>query len=168
MPIPKNKKELIEAIDDSYSKLKNELSTLPKNRVNDFTLPGHAKDTWMSLHNLISYLVGWTDLVLKWERLSQRNEEVEFPEKGFKWNQLGLLAKKFYTDYHDLTFDELLFELQKNTDEIYTLINSKSNSQLYETKFYGQYPLGRMIQLNTSSPFKNALKRIRSWKKNEL
>ncbi|MFX4153989.1 ClbS/DfsB family four-helix bundle protein [Aliarcobacter butzleri] len=26
-------------------------------------------------------------------------EEVDFPETGYKWNQLGKLAQKFYEDY---------------------------------------------------------------------
>lgn len=66
----------------------------------------------MSIHNLVAYLIGWGQLVLKWNDRKSQGHEVDFPETGFKWNELG-----------------------------------------------------KMIQLNTASPFKNATARIRKWKK---
>ena len=49
----------------------------------------------MSIHNLVSYLVGWSSLVLKWNRKSEDKEPIDFPETGYKWNELGRLAQKF-------------------------------------------------------------------------
>ncbi|MCG8400066.1 MAG: ClbS/DfsB family four-helix bundle protein, partial [Firmicutes bacterium] len=44
-------------------------------------------------------------------------------------------------------------------------IEKKDNIQLYGTPWYEKWTMGRMIQLNTSSPYKNARNRIRKWKK---
>ena len=49
----------------------------------------------MSIHNLVSYLLGWSSLVLKWNRKSEDKEPIDFPETGYKWNELGRLAQKF-------------------------------------------------------------------------
>ena len=41
----------------------------------------------------------------------------------------------------------------------------ETDASLYGEAWYGKYPLGRMIQLNTSSPYANARARLRKWKK---
>jgi hypothetical protein len=84
---------------------------------------------------------------------------------GFKWNELGLLAQKFYKDSEKDDFKMLNKKLDKTTNEILKLIESKTNKDLYEMTWYDKWTLGKMIQLNTSSPFKNAKDRIRKWKK---
>ena len=89
----------------------------------------------------------------------------EFPEKGFKWNELGKLAQKFYEDYKGDDFVTLLSKLDETVKAISRLIEGKSNDQLYGVQWYGKWTLGRMIQLNTSSPYSNARSRIRRWRK---
>ena len=119
----------------------------------------------MSINNLVAYLVGWGQLVLKWNDKKSKEIEVDFPETGFKWNELGLLAQKFYKDYEKDDFETLIEKLDKTTIEILKLIENKTNGELYEMAWYDKWTLGKMIQLNTSSPFKNAKERIRKWKK---
>jgi hypothetical protein len=165
MAIPKDKDELLKAITDNYKKLTSELVNIPIDQAEKKELDGHSKNTLMSLNNLIAYLVGWGQLVLKWNEKRNKGLNINFPETGFKWNELGLLAQKFYTDYEKDDFKTLLKKLEKTTNEILKLIESKTNGELYEIAWYDKWTLGRMIQLNTSSPFKNAKDRIRKWKK---
>lgn len=167
MAIPNNKDELIQAILENYKKLKTELETIPFDLTHLKELDGHSKKSMMSMNNLLAYLVGWGTLVLKWNENKINGVEVDFPETGFKWNQLGQLAQKFYSDYEDLNFNQLKLKLESTTNSILELIESKSNHELYETKWYDKWTLGRMIQLNTSAPFKNAKGRIRKWKKSK-
>ena len=165
MAIPKNKEELLKAITDNYKKLATELSNIPIELTEIKELEGHSKNTLMSINNLVAYLVGWGQLVLKWNDKKIKELEVDFPETGFKWNELGLLAQKFYKDYEKDDFKMLNEKLGNTTNEILKLIESKTNKELYEIVWYDKWTLGRMIQLNTSSPFKNAKDRIRKWKK---
>ena len=44
-------------------------------------------------------------------------------------------------------------KLDKTTNEILKLIDGKTNAELYEIPWYGKWTFGKMIQLNTSSPF---------------
>jgi hypothetical protein len=165
MAVPKDKEELLEAIVDNYKKLTTELSTIPTELTTNKELEGHSKNTLISINNLIAYLLGWGQLVLKWHDKKSKGLEVDFPETGFKWNELGQLAQKFYKDYETDDFKALIKKLDETTNEILKLIERKTNNELYVSTWYDKWTLGKMIQLNTSSPFKNAKDRIRKWKK---
>lgn len=164
MPIPKNKRELLAAMNKTQQKLAIALTDIDLSRAEEKTLPGHAKNTWMSLHDLMAYLIGWNELVLKWIATERAGETPELPETGFKWNQLGLLAQKFYLDYAALTFPELLQRWTDTHQQVLALVEDCSDHQLYATVWYRSYTLGRMIQLNTAAPCSNARNRINRWK----
>lgn len=165
MAIPTTKKELKEAITMNYQKLRNDLAEIPEHLASEKELEGHAKNTSMSVCNLVSYLVGWGELVLKWNRKKDKGETVDFPETGYKWNELGKLAQKFYQDYEKESYPKLLAKLDKTVAEIAALVDKKTNEQLYKTDWYDGWTPGRLIQLNTSSPYLNARTRLRKWKK---
>ncbi len=165
MALPKDKVELFAAIIYDYNKLTIELAKIPIELTNNMELEGHAKNTPMSINNIVAYLVGWGQLVLKWHNKKSKGLEVDFPETGFKWTELGLLAQKFYKDYDKHDFETLVKKLDETTKDILILIESKTNDELYKTAWYNKWTLGKMIQLNTTSPFKNAKGRIRKWRK---
>jgi hypothetical protein len=167
MAITCNKSELQEAINISYNKLIAELATIPFEATNKKELEGHAKNTLMSINNILAYLIGWGQLVLKWNDLHGKGLKIDFPETNFKWNELGLLAQKFYIDNENDDFYTLKAKIDQTTAEILKLVEHKTNYELYETPWYEKWPLGKMIQWNTSSPFKNATIRIRKWKKSD-
>ena len=165
MAIPTNKEELQAAIRITYEKLRLDLSDISADQIEIKNMEGHSKETFISLHNQIAYLVGWGQLVLKWVERKDRGEAVDFPETGYKWNQLGLLALKFYSDYEKEDFYTLLELLDKTVERILAVISQKSNKELYEESWYEKWTLGRMIQFNTSSPYMNTRGRVRRWKK---
>jgi len=165
MAVPKNKEELIFEIENNYSKLKKDLEDIPMELTKKKELEGHSKETKMSVSDLVAYLVGWGGLVLKWNRKKKNGKQVDFPETGYKWNELGKLAQKFYADYENLDYPELLNKLNQTVEEIQKLIENNTNEELYETSWYDKWTKGKMIQLNTSSPYKNARSRVRKWKK---
>ncbi len=167
MAIPQNKNELIDEIESSYHKLQTELKYVPDNLTKIKSLEGHAKGTNMSVCNLVAYLIGWGNLVLKWHKIKEQGKEPDFPETGYKWNELGKLAQKFYADYDDDDYQTLLKKCDKVVKDILNLIKKNDNKTLYESLWYEKYTMGRMIQFNTSSPYKNAYTRIRKWKKQQ-
>ena len=75
------------------------------------------------------------------------------PETGYRWNQLGLLAQKFYIDYANLDYEVLLSALADAKIQIVDQLDARSNTQLYGARWYGKHPLGQMIQLNTVAPY---------------
>ena len=126
-------------------------------------MQGHRSGTLMSPADLVAYLIGWNELVLKWLDRDDRGEAVDFPETGFQWNQLGLLAEKFYADYRALAWPELLARLAAAKAQLIDTISRRTEDELYGKAWYGKYSKGRMIQYNTSSPYTNARGRIRKW-----
>lgn len=165
MPIPNTKQQLSEAIQSNYERLRALLQNVPLNRTNSAELPGHSKGALINVHQLVSYLVGWGQLVLKWNQGREAGLPVDFPETGYRWNQLGALSQKFYCDYADVSFVALMDKFDETVSGILQLTDSKTETELYGVPWYGKHTLGRMIQLNTASPYKNAYARLRKWTK---
>lgn len=116
----------------------------------------------------LAYLVGWGNLVLKWYDLKSKKLEVDFPETGYNWNELGELASHFHSQYQDCSYGQLLLEFQSTTEKILQLVDSLNNDELYSGNWYKTYSLGRMIQFNTSSPMKNIRTKVRRFKKSRV
>ncbi|MBL0372731.1 ClbS/DfsB family four-helix bundle protein [Rhizobium sp. KVB221] len=165
MAVPQDKEELLKAIDTNFDKLLKELDSIPEHLTAALDLEGHAKGTQMSVRNLVSYLIGWNELVLKWLDRDAAGLSIDFPETGFKWNELGLLAQKFYLDYDGIAYSELLGRLRTAKDRIVSIVEAKHNEALYGRPWYEKWTMGRMIQFNTASPYDNARGRLRRWSK---
>lgn len=165
MAVPQSKQELLDAIRMSYQKLMADLDSVPPELTREKTLDGHTQGTQMSVSNLVAYLIGWNLLVLKWCDGKSKGESVDFPETGYKWNELGLLAQKFYADYADVAYADLLQQFADVYGRIVALIERETDASLYGVPWYEKYTQGRMIQFNTSSPYTNARGRLRKWKR---
>jgi len=166
--IPKNKQELTQAVQTAFEKLLADYSGIPGEYSREIGVEGNVKDTQISVCDTIAYLIGWGKLVLKWHELRSRKLEIDFPETGYKWNELGRLASSFHLQYQDWSYEELLLEFQATTKQILQLIDSLNNDDLYAQTWYGTYTLVRMIQLNTSSPMKNVRTKVRKFKRKRL
>lgn len=167
MSVPQNKQQLLQAIRTTYQKLTVDLCSVPPDRAREATLEGHALGTCMSTADLVAYLIGWNLLVLKWCDGKARGLPVDFPETGFKWNELGRLAQKFYADHAKIAYVDLLEQFSQVNAQIVALVERETDASLYGTPWYEKYTLGRMIQFNTSSPYANARARLRKWKKHQ-
>lgn len=165
MAVPQTKAELLLAIDKNYNKLSSYLELIPPESASEKSMEGHAKNTVMSVCNLVAYLLGWHKLVIKWINFDEEGKSVDFPETGYKWNQLGLFAQKFYCDYSDLDLRSLRNQLRDAKNEIVASINKLSDDDLYVKAWYGKWTMGRMISFNTSSPYTNACGWLRKWAK---
>ena len=167
MPIPKSKEELTEAINIIFPKLMADYHSIPPNLTRELGVEGNIKGTEISISDTVAYLIGWGKLVLKWHLLYEQGEPVNFPENGYKWNQLGLLADSFHKQYANEQYSSLLGELERTVCQILSLISKLDNQTLYGQQWYESWTLGRMIQLNTSSPMKNIRTKIRRFKKSK-
>ncbi|WP_034950721.1 colibactin self-protection protein ClbS [Erwinia oleae] len=166
MAVPESKDELIKAINSNFSLLNKKLESITPQLAFEPLLEGHTKGTTISVANLVSYLIGWGELVLHWHNQEAKGKTIIFPADGYKWNELGRLAQKFYRDYEDITeYEVLLARLKENKQQLVALIERFSNDELYGKPWYNKWTRGRMIQFNTASPYKNASGRINKLKK---
>lgn len=164
MAVPQTKDELLDAIETSFGRLMADLEQVPIDRVEERSMEGQVKGRPMSVRDLVCYLLGWNELVLKWmER--DAGQPIDYPDRGYKGNELGRLALKFYGDYESVTYPDLLDRLRLAKGRIVDFITARDNAELYGRPWYEKWTMGRMIQFNTSSPYANARGRLRRWRK---
>lgn len=118
MTVPSSKTELLAQVSTTFDRLMDDLHRVPGERAEEASLEGHARGTRMSPADLVAYLIGWNELVLKWLEQDDLGRTVAFPEAGFKWNELGLLARKFYGDYPQLAWPARLARLTAAKDRL--------------------------------------------------
>ncbi|GLR10973.1 hypothetical protein COO59_16115 [Mixta theicola] len=166
MAVPGSKAELIKAINSNFALLNKKLEAIAPALAFEPLMEGHAKGSTMSVAQLVSWLIGWGELVLHWHNQEAKGETIVFPAEGYKWNELGQLAQKFYRDYEDINnYETLLARLRENKQRLLMLTEQFSNDELYGTPWYGKWTRGRMIQFNTASPYRNAAGRLNKLKK---
>lgn len=163
--VPQNKTELETAIQVAFEKLLADYQSIPAEMSRVKGVEGNIKGTEISICDTLAYLIGWGQLVLKWHGLKSQGKTVDFPETGFKWNQLGELATAFHQQYSQWGYHDLQEEFEAVTRKVQKLIADTSNEDLYEVNWYEKWTLGRMIQFNTSSPMKNVRTKVRRFKR---
>ena len=122
----------------------------------------------------LAYQVGWTSLVLKWEKDERKGLRVKTPSDEFKWNQLGELYQWFTDTYAHLSLQELKFILNENINCIYAMIDTLSEEELFkphmrkwadEATKIAVWEVYKFIHVNTVAPFGSFRTKIRKWKK---
>lgn len=154
---------MLAAFTEESAKLLKELDNIPESMTRDCSIDGN-----ISACDVLAYQIGWGRLLIGWYEAGKVGINPTLPAEGFKWNQLGELAKHFYEVHKNDTIEQLIQQFQSNFRDIETIINENSNDQLYKLNVYiwtGIWPLGRWINVNTSSPYKSARAKIRKWKK---
>ncbi|KLV04638.1 hypothetical protein ABT56_14350 [Photobacterium aquae] len=166
--IPSNKAELESAIETAFAKLLCDYQSIPVSLAREKALEGNTKGTQISVCDTLAYLIGWGQLVLKWHHRQSQGLPVDFPETGYKWNQLGSLAAHFHQQYEHWDYSALLDAFEQTTAEILQLISALDDNALYGSPWYGKWTLGRMIQFNTSSPMKTIRTKVRRFNKQQV
>ena len=169
MKVYGSKEELKEEIKKTYSKFIAEFDNIPEN-MKDLRAEGVDRTPAENL----AYQVGWTTLVLKWEQDERNGKEVKTPSDEFKWNQLGALYQWFTDTYAHMSINELRTVLDKNIQDIYEMIDSMSDEDLFvphrrkwadgATKS-AVWEVYKFIHVNTVAPFGTFRTKIRKWKK---
>ncbi|WAP50450.1 ClbS/DfsB family four-helix bundle protein [Arthrobacter sp. ATA002] len=163
MAVPATKVDLLAAIDRTFAQLERDLDRVPLSAVRERVLAGHVKNTSMSPADLLAYLIGWNQQVLTWHRRRTEGLPDELPAPGIKWNELGVLAQRYYAEHENESWDQLRAQLRRAKNAITDLIHGYSDIELYGQPWYGKWTMGRMISFNTSSPYTNSRGRIRAW-----
>ena len=172
MRLYSNKSELKEEIKKTYEKYITEFSNIP-NELKDKRSP----DVDRTPAENLAYQIGWTTLILKWENDCKAGLEVKTPSDKFKWNQLGALYQWFTNEYAHLSLLELKTILDKNIEEIYKMIDSMTEAELFnshqrkwadEATKTAVWEVYKFIHINTVAPFGTFRTKIRKWKKLEL
>ena len=169
MRVYTSKEELKDEISKTYGKYIAELDNIPED-MKDV----RAEDVDRTPAENLAYQVGWTTLVLKWEKDERNGLEVKTPSEQFRWNQLGALYQWFTDTYANMSIKELKTVLDKNIQAIYEMIDSMSDEDLFtphrrkwadDATKSAVWEVYKFIHINTVAPFGTFRTKIRKWKK---
>ena len=163
-----NKSELKEEIKNNASLFIKEYSDIEEKSKNIID-----EEIGYSPFQMLSFCIGWIDLVLSWENEEQKGIQKTTLATEWKWNDLDWLYQSFYNKYNDYSLKELIDNFNQKVDSIIQLVNNLSDIELFEngkrtwTKTNGkEFSVCRLVHLNTIANFKNFRGKIRKWKKN--
>lgn len=164
-----NKEDLKLEIEKTFNKYISEFDDIPED-LKDKKIDEVARSPAENL----AYQVGWTTLILKWEKDEEEGLEVKTPTDNFKWSQLGELYQCFNENYAHLSIRELKNILEENINSIYEMIDSMSDEELFEPHMRkwaddatkkAVWEVYKFIHINTVAPFSSFRTKIRKWKK---
>ncbi|HGA3888389.1 TPA: ClbS/DfsB family four-helix bundle protein [Streptococcus agalactiae] len=170
MRVYENKEELKKEISKTFEKYIMEFNNIPEN-LKDKRIDEVDRTPAENL----SYQVGWTSLVLKWEEDERKGLQVKTPSDEFKWNQLGELYQWFTDTYAHLSLQELKAKLNENINSIYAMIDLLSEEELFEAHMRkwadeatktATWEVYKFIHVNTVAPFGTFRTKIRRKIKN--
>lgn len=171
MRVYENKEDLKKEIKKSFEKYILEFLNIPE-KLKDKKIDEVDRTPAENL----AYQVGWTTLLLKWENDYKLGLEVKTPSDNFKWNQLGELYQWFTKEYGHLSLKELINILNENIENIYKMIDSMSEEELFtphqrkwadDATKTAVWEVYKFIHINTVAPFGTFRTKIRKWKKLE-
>lgn len=171
MRVYENKEDLKKEIKKSFEKYILEFLNIPE-RLKDKKIDEVDRTPAENL----AYQVGWTTLLLKWESDYKLGLEVKTPSDNFKWNQLGELYQWFTEEYGHLSLKELINILNENIENIYKMIDSMSEEELFtphqrkwadDATKTAVWEVYKFIHINTVAPFGTFRTKIRKWKRLE-
>lgn len=164
-----SKEELKEEIIKSYKKYIEEFNDIDENLKDK-----RIEEVDRTPAENLSYQVGWTSLLLKWEENEKAGIEVKTPSDKFKWNELGKLYECFNESYSNLSLKELRIILDENINKILKLIDNMTEEELFNPHMRrwaddatktAVWEVYKFIHVNTVAPFKTFRTKIRKWKK---
>lgn len=167
-----NKEELKTEINKAFEKYISEFDSIP-----EALKDKRADDVDRTPAENLAYQVGWTTLILKWEKDECKGLQVKTPSDEFKWNQLGSLYQWFTDTYAHLSLQELKAKLNENINSIYAMIDSLTEDELFrphmrkwadEATKIAVWEVYKFIHVNTVAPFGTFRTKIREWKKRVL
>lgn len=171
MRVYENKEDLKKEIKKSFEKYILEFLNIPE-KLKDKKIDEVDRTPAENL----AYQVGWTTLLLKWESDYKLGLEVKTPSDNFKWNQLGELYQWFTKEYGHLSLKELINILNENIENIYKMIDSMSEEELFtphqrkwadDATKTAVWEVYKFIHINTVAPFGTFRTKIRKWKRLE-
>lgn len=168
MPLPATKDELLESLKQAYIKLDSEFDVVNLEYERQHGIEGN-----ISCCDIVSYQIGWADLIMGWEQQELAGKAPAMPAKGFKWNQMGDLAQSFYDKNSKKSLSQLRAEFNERYKKLVNWIESLNEQELFEMhqrKWTGdKWAIVKWIQVNSIAPYRSARTKVRRWKKeNEI
>ncbi len=167
-----NKEELKNEIKKTYAKYIAEFEDIPEELKDK-----RCDEVERTPAENLAYQVGWTSLILQWERDEKSGTQFQTPSKQFKWNELGKLYQWFTDTYVGNSIAALREKLEKNLEDLYAMIDAMTEDEVFgkhqrewadKSTKTAVWEVYKFIHTNTVAPFGTFRTKIRKWKKSVL
>lgn len=158
MPKPTTRIELIQLVETSYAKLRQELDS-----VEPSLAAQRCIDDW-SVKDLLAVRVWWTENVVAWIEAGRRGEMPDVPAPGYGWRDTPRLNAEIVQAALDEPFTNVCKRLQLGFERVCAVIEALSDRELLEPWVFawaGKNPISRWISINTVRQYTTARTYIR-------
>ena len=159
MPAATNKPDLIAVTQKDFDKLITVITDIPSAQA----MSKRQDDT--SIKDVIAHRAHWISLFLGWYKDGQAGKAVDFPAKGYKWNDLKAYNAKLRKDQSAMDWDQAGDLLALNHRKLMKFIETHSNDALYGGPMQGAsnaWTVGRWAEAAGASHYRSAAKWIRA------
>lgn len=175
MPRPKNKDELIKAMNAEFTKLCEILDDTPSEILHgDFkgALPNNARDK--NARDVLIHLYEWqvmlekfiaNNLEFKGDKFTPKAKISPFLPAPYNWRTYPKLNLELWQKHQNTSFESALNALKQSHESILALTQKFSDNELFDKKhfaFTGTTNLGSYVISSTSSHYVWAIKQLKS------
>lgn len=161
----KNTKDLVEHLKSSYQKFIAEYDG-----ISDSVADNRIAQVDKTPREMLSYQVGWINMILSWEKTEESGQEITTPTPGYKWDQMRQLYDDFNVKYGSAGLQQEEKELENLVRELIDWVDNMPEDKLFKpgqrkwatTK--AMWPVSKWIRINAISPFANYSRQVRKWK----
>jgi hypothetical protein len=175
MPRPSNKKDLVLADIEKYKELNHlisELNELELESPYDFSSYENKKEAHWSrdknLRDVLIHLNEWHKLLITWIESNQKGCNTSFLPSPYNWKNIADMNQLFFQKHQNTSLTEAEENLNESHIRILNLIESLTNEELFEKKYFdwtGTTSLGSYCISATSSHYDWAIKKIKVHRK---
>ncbi|MEM6747990.1 MAG: ClbS/DfsB family four-helix bundle protein [Pseudomonadota bacterium] len=158
MPAAMSRGELLAKTEKDFWKLSTLLDKIDAGTA----LIKDADDT--SIKDVVGHRAHWIELFLGWYESGLAGEEVYFPAKGYKWNQLKQYNADLRAKQSRLSWKKAKETLQASHEKLLGFIGVRSDHELYGGPMLGannSWTPGRWAEAAGPSHYRSAAKYIR-------
>lgn len=118
----------------------------------------------LSIKDIVAHRAHWIDLFLGWYADDQTGQEVFFPAKGYKWNELPRYNADLRTAQAGLGWNAAVAQLNQTHQRLKNFLQALDNTSLYGGPMKGAknaWTPGRWAEAAGPSHYRSAAKYIR-------
>jgi hypothetical protein len=176
MPRPTTKTELIISANENFNEMWELIGELKDENANlNFGDVSAKKEAhWKrdkNVRDILIHLYEWHNLMIAFVNSNTNGEAMSFLPAPYTWKTYGDMNVEFWVKHQNTSLDIAKKNLQKTHDDILTLADNFSESELFEKKHFawtGTTNLGSYFVSTLSSHYDWAIKKLKSAIKNEV
>ncbi|HMO15289.1 MAG TPA: ClbS/DfsB family four-helix bundle protein [Pirellulaceae bacterium] len=165
MPRPSNKNDLLSAAEATYDQLLELLSAFSRDqRSGEFSFPHRDR----CIRDVLAHLHEWHVLFLNWYSEGMNGRIPPMPATGYTWKDTPELNAALRDKHQRTSLKHIRSSLQETHIQLLQLINTHTNTELFEKRRYswtGSTSLGSYLTSATSAHYNWAVKLLRRYKR---